>query len=139
MNDKTIREVTVTSNSQIIAATEENAIFVSPYDGKNWNQIGKGIDDWGTFKVQKSKNSIFAGSWRTNNNGVSWKKIDKLGVDFVITKSGRILTFGNGEMLASDDNGDNWYKVGDMKGNFAFMHILQPKTVVACIQNGTFC
>jgi photosystem II stability/assembly factor-like uncharacterized protein len=141
LNDKNVRFVKVATNGMIVGGTDGFSLYLSKDQGKSWQQTGKEFDNWETFRVTTNKKYLFAvaesGIWRSNENGKTWRLNRKdVFSDIIITSTGRLIILENSQVLASDDNGKKWYKLGQIETkNFAFLKILKDNFLVACTRD----
>lgn len=138
LNDSQIRLLRTTSNQQLIAGSNVSSIFISNNKGKNWTQTGKEIENWSVFQVLESNNYLFAngesGIWRAAIPVKEWVQIRNGMGSLIKLSSGNILMAENGVILSTEDNGDHWTQIADLKSEMIFLYELDSNLIVACAQ-----
>ncbi|MGB5204638.1 WD40/YVTN/BNR-like repeat-containing protein [Eudoraea sp.] len=138
LNDLQLRLIRPTSRQQVIAGSNVSSIFISNNKGESWLQTGKEIENWFVFQVMENNNYLFAngesGIWRADIPVKEWQQIRNETGSLVQLPSGKILMAENGKILTSEDNGDHWSQIADLKSEMIFLYALDSKLLVACAQ-----
>ncbi len=108
---------------QILYATGGGPIFKTTNGGDNWGPVGSGgpISATRLAVDPHSPTTVFTctifndgGIWRSTNAGDTWQKINSSSHDGIFISPhtpGLIYATGNGSLIKSVDNGDNWTQV----------------------------
>ena len=138
LNDSQLRLIRTTSNQQLIAGSNVSSIFISNNKGESWLQTGKEIENWSVFQVIENSNYLFtsgeSGIWRAKIPVKEWKQIKKELGSLVILSNGNILMAENGVVLRSENNGDTWEPIADLKTEMIFLFALDANLLIACAQ-----
>ena len=142
-------------------ALTENIVFVSFRDGmsiygSNANQHYLAItyDGGKTVEIKKDilidgfkvgmgvpgdNNVAFMGEWRTEDQGKTWKKMDKCqGVFTADPETGTLYGSSGYEILKSDDKGKTWEKIATFGGKTSDIAINHETQTLYVIGGGTF-
>ena len=138
LNELQLRLIKTTSNHQLIAGSNVSSIFISKDNGKSWLQTGKEIENWSVFQVIENNNYLFAsgesGIWRSKIPVREWVQIKKELGSLVKLSNGNILMAENGVILRSEDNGDSWKSISDLKTEMIFLYEIDANLIIACAQ-----
>ena len=138
LSDSQLRLIRTTSNQQLIAGSNVSSIFISNNKGKSWIQTGKEIENWAVFQIIENNNYLFAngesGIWRASIPVKEWVQIRNGMGSLVKLSNGNILMAENGVILRTEDNGDTWESISDLKSEMIFLYELDSKLLVACAQ-----
>lgn len=143
LEDSFCRFITQTKNGKILIGTNNAALFISDKTIKNFTQIGKGIDNWETFRVAGNDEDLFAtgnGIWKFNSKNNIWELIRKSNsIDLALTPDEKLLIFENNQILLSDKQKTKWQSVKNITGDYALFKVLDQKLIIAGIAgNGTW-
>ncbi|RZK57102.1 MAG: hypothetical protein EOO87_03815, partial [Pedobacter sp.] len=137
LEDSFCRFITQTENGKILIGTNNASLFVSDKTIKNFTQIGKGIDNWETFRVAGNDEDLFAtgnGIWKFNSKNNVWELIRKSNsIDLALTPDEKLLTFENNQILLSDKQKTKWQSVKTITGDYALFKVLNEKLIIAGI------
>ncbi|MBK7630251.1 MAG: T9SS type A sorting domain-containing protein [Ignavibacteriales bacterium] len=130
-----ITDITVNSNLQLFAASNENGLYRSIDNGLNWERLSGGLTSGRYSSIIVHPNGyIFAGSltllegvFRSTNNGNTWTQVsnglpqDPLSYLYVTditiaSDSSIVLTTAFNGIFRSTDYGNNWINV--LSGSF---------------------
>jgi len=138
LNDFQLRLIRTTASQQLIAGSNVSSIFISEDKGESWIQTGKEIENWLVFQVLESNNYLFAngesGIWRAAIPVKKWEQIRLRMGSLAKLSNGKILMAENGSILSTEDNGDQWTQIADLKSEMIFLYELDSKLLVACAQ-----
>ena len=136
LNDSQIRLIRTTTNQHLIAGSNVSSIFISNNKGKSWFQTGKEIENWSVFQVIENDNYLFAsgesGIWRAKKPVREWKQIKKELGSLVKLSNGNTLMAENGVILRSENNGDTWESISDLKSEMIFLYEIDANLIIAC-------
>ncbi len=144
-------------NGLLYASTLGGAFYVSYNDGKNWDQIGTGMESvLATPVIAATKDSVlFIGShigvMRSTNNGAGWEKgffnyHDSLATQHIIVLNdstiyaGAFETMGVNlnEFYVSTDTGKNWNLIASANFNLDAMAIDSIGRIYVGNKNGVY-
>jgi photosystem II stability/assembly factor-like uncharacterized protein len=138
LNDSQLRLIRTTSSQQLIAGSNVSSIFISNDKGESWLQTGKEIENWSVFQVLENNNYLFtsgeSGIWRATLPVREWKQIKKELGSLVKLSNGNILLAENGVIKRSEDNGDTWESISDLKTEMVFLYEIDSNLLIACAQ-----
>lgn len=138
LNDSQLRLIRTTSSQQLIAGSNVSSIFISNNKGESWLQTGKEIENWSVFQIIENNNYLFAsgesGIWRATLPVREWKQIKKELGSLVKLSNGNILMAENGVILRTEDNGDTWESIYDLKTEMIFLYEIDSSLLIACAQ-----
>ncbi|RZJ82356.1 MAG: hypothetical protein EOO47_00895 [Flavobacterium sp.] len=135
LEDSFCRFIKKTENGKIIIGTNNAALFISDSKLKDLAQIGKGIDNWETFRVTGNNDNLFAtgnGIWEFDKKVQTWKLIRKSNsIDLAVTPNGNLLIFENNQIIRLDRHKSNWSTVKTIVGDYALFKVFNEKLIVA--------
>lgn len=138
LNDSQLRLIRTTSSQQLIAGSNVSSIFISNDKGESWLQTGKEIENWSVFQVLENNNYLFtsgeSGIWRATVPVREWKQIKKELGSLVKLSNGNILMAENGVIFRTENNGDTWKSISDLKTEMVFLYELDSNLLIACAQ-----
>ncbi len=138
LNDSQLRLLRTTSKQQLLAGSNVASIFISNNNGESWSQTGKEIENWSVFQVLENNNYLFAsgesGIWRAAKPVREWKQIKKELGSLVKLSNGNMLMAENGVILRSENNGDTWESISELKSEMIFLYEIDANLIIACAQ-----
>jgi len=138
LNDSQLRLIRATSSQQLVAGSNFSSVFISVNKGESWLQTGKEIENWSVFQVIENNNYLFtsgeSGIWRATVPVREWKQIKKELGSLVKLSNGNILMAENGVIFRSENNGDTWKSISDLKTEMVFLYELDSNFLIACAQ-----
>lgn len=108
------------SGTNLLAATENDGIWLTTDDGSTWNPVNNGITNTNARALAVGTTYIFAGTnggvFRSSNNGSSWSSVNSGLTNTTINTifvSGSTLFAGTegGGIFRSSNNGSSWSAV----------------------------
>jgi photosystem II stability/assembly factor-like uncharacterized protein len=133
-----LRLIRATSSQQLVAGSNVSSIFISDNKGESWLQTGKEIENWSVFQVIENNNYLFAngesGIWRAFIPVKEWKQIRNGMGSLVKLLNGNILMAENGVILRTENNGDTWEPISELKTEMSFLYELDSNLIIACAQ-----
>jgi len=138
LNNLQLRLLRTTSSQQLLAGSNVLSIFISNDKGENWIQTGKEIENWSLFQVMESNNYLYtngeSGIWRAALPVKEWEQVRNSTGSLVKLSNGTLLIAENGAILTTEDNGDSWRQISDLKSEMIFLYELDPELLIGCAQ-----